>query len=544
MQSTPKSPLPSISFPPTREELKKIKDTPYELPEKYRRPIDHRIFVNRSVNLNNIEYFGFDMDYTIAVYLSPAYEALCVKLVLQKLVDTKGYPQEILQQITFDPSFAIRGIFLDKKHGNMLKVDNFGFILHCVHGKKVLKKSEYTKLYPDHLIHPEEEMGKRYFCYDTLFGVPEASLYASLVDFFEGLKLFEKSSHNNNLNDSMSSDDLESNTQKGNNEDAKLSYWSLFDDVRECMHQIHADSTLKNQVLNDLPKYVKKDERLPILFHRMRESGRKIFLLTNSEYFYTKEVMAYLLNDSKINGYNNWTDFFDIIITNGCKPKFFTEGTTLREVDQVNGKLKLSAVKEFKKGSVYCGGSFSLFKKFTQTQGSEVMYVGDNIFHDIIVTKQNRCLWRTLLVVREVEEEVNRWNSSKSIDLWNRLNTLEYIRAESFRDQDSSSSINNNTTVNTNNIVDNLSTPIKQQIKSTQEELNIHFNPYFGSTFRSGTRESYFCTQVQRYADIYCSDFLNLLYYPFNYYFSAIPTLLPHEREALNVERKEKDNNM
>ena len=32
---------------------------------KYRRPVDHRIYVNRTVNLNNIEYFGFDMDYTV-----------------------------------------------------------------------------------------------------------------------------------------------------------------------------------------------------------------------------------------------------------------------------------------------------------------------------------------------------------------------------------------------------------------------------------------------------------------------------------------------
>jgi hypothetical protein len=34
------------------------------------------VFVNRSVNLEKIKIFGFDMDYTLAVYKSPQYEKL------------------------------------------------------------------------------------------------------------------------------------------------------------------------------------------------------------------------------------------------------------------------------------------------------------------------------------------------------------------------------------------------------------------------------------------------------------------------------------
>ena len=65
MPKTPKTPLP-ISFPVSSSELKKLDSSiDYELPEKYRRPVEHRIFVNRTVNLDNIEYYGFDMDYTM-----------------------------------------------------------------------------------------------------------------------------------------------------------------------------------------------------------------------------------------------------------------------------------------------------------------------------------------------------------------------------------------------------------------------------------------------------------------------------------------------
>ncbi|CAF0851039.1 unnamed protein product [Brachionus calyciflorus] len=52
---------------------------------------------------------------------------------------------------------------------------------------------------------------------------------------------------------------------------------------------------------------------------------------------------------------------------------------------------------------------------------------------------------------------------------------------------------------------------------------------YFGSTFRTGSRQTYFASQVTRYADIYAPTCLNLLHYPFFYLFKAAPQLMPHE---------------
>jgi hypothetical protein len=50
-----------------------------------------------------------------------------------------------------------------------------------------------------------------------------------------------------------------------------------------------------------------------------------------------------------------------------------------------------------------------------------------------------------------------------------------------------------------------------------------------GSLFRSGTRTTFFATQVERYADIYASSPYNLRYYPKFYFFRAPMMLLPHE---------------
>jgi len=46
-----------------------------------------------------------------------------------------------------------------------------------------------------------------------------------------------------------------------------------------------------------------------------------------------------------------------------------------------------------------------------------------------------------------------------------------------------------------------------------------------GSLFRSGSRQTFFASQVERYADLYSSSCLNLLNYPFFYFFRA-PSML------------------
>jgi len=83
-----------------------------------------------------------------------------------------------------------------------------------------------------------------FISHDTLFGLPEACLYSDLVDFFD--------KQNSNLEST----------------DAAISYWSLFEDIRQTIHGIHIDGTLKREVLNDIHKYVKKDSRIATLFHR------------------------------------------------------------------------------------------------------------------------------------------------------------------------------------------------------------------------------------------------------------------------------------
>ena len=80
-----------------------------ELPSIYKRKDQDRVFCNRSVDLSNIKFFGFDMDYTLAVYKSPDIDILAYDLIVQRLVDI-GYPEE-MRTFKFDAAFPIRGLF-------------------------------------------------------------------------------------------------------------------------------------------------------------------------------------------------------------------------------------------------------------------------------------------------------------------------------------------------------------------------------------------------------------------------------------------------
>src|SRR5262244_1036573 len=70
-------------------------------------PRSRRVFVNRNLRMDEIELVGFDMDYTLAIYNQASLERLSVDCTLRKMVQKRGYPEEILT-LDYDPAWAIR----------------------------------------------------------------------------------------------------------------------------------------------------------------------------------------------------------------------------------------------------------------------------------------------------------------------------------------------------------------------------------------------------------------------------------------------------
>ncbi|KHJ48272.1 HAD superfamily hydrolase, 5'-nucleotidase [Trichuris suis] len=455
--------------------------------KKYRRDAGKRVFVNRSLELGKIKFFGFDMDYTLASYKTPAYETLGFRLVIEHLVSI-GYPNELLQ-LQYDSTFPSRGLWFDNIYGNLLKVDPYGNILVGAHGFDFLSPAAIEALYPNKFIQLSEE---RVYVLNTLFSVPETYLLASLVNYLDNSPGCKRSTTGITLGDLF------------------MSYHSVYQDVRKAVDYVHYHGSLKQITLENLERYIHKDNRIPMLLDRMRETGAKTFLLTNSAYHYTDKVMAYLLDSEN----RNWRSYFDAIVVDANKPLWFAEGTVFRQIDTESGVPKIgSHIGPLKPHVAYAGGSCEVFSKLLGAKGREVLYVGDHIFGDVLRSKKGRG-WRTFLVVPELLHELQIWTERKGLFL--RLQKLDVALGSVFKNMDSSSDQPPDIR------------KIRQDIRKVTHEMDMCYG-IFGSLFRSGSRQTFFASQVERYADLYAHSCCNLLYYPFFYFFRAAPMLMPHE---------------
>lgn len=471
--------------------------------KKYYRKAAHRIFVNRSLHLENIKFYGFDMDYTIAEYKSPQYETLGFNLVKERLVEL-GYPQEILG-FEYDPSFPVRGLWFDTLYGNLLKVDAYGNILVCVHGFQFLKNSQIYELYPNKFLQLDES---RVYILNTLFNLPETHLLACLVDFFTNSKQYTGDKTGVTCGDLF------------------MSFKSIFQDVRNAVDWVHIKGDLKSQTTKNLDLYVKKDERLPMFLTRIRDSGAKVFLLTNSDYCFTDKIMTYLFDfphgARPDEPHRNWKTYFDVIVVDASKPLFFGEGTLMRQVNTTTGALRIgSHTGPLHKEQVYSGGSCDVFTKLIGAKGKDVLYVGDHIFGDILKSKKIRG-WRTFLIVPELVQELHVWTDK--CQLFTELQALDVMLGETYKNLDSSTKEKPD--------ISNL----RASIREVTHKMDLAYG-MMGSLFRSGSRQTFFSSQVVRYADLYAATFLNLIYYPFSYMFRAPAMLMPHESTVAHEQR-------
>ncbi|XP_034047930.1 5'-nucleotidase, cytosolic II, like 1 isoform X2 [Thalassophryne amazonica] len=451
---------------------------------------DQRVFVNRSLTLGNIRCYGFDMDYTLAMYKSPDYENLGFVLIRDRLLSI-GYPHEIIRY-SYDSNFPTRGLVIDTKYGNLLKVDSNGNILACSHGFYFYKGQEIQSYYPNNFIQKGDT--DRFHILNTLFNLPETYLYACLVEFFTNSQRYKN---------------LLNGYQHG---DLFMSFRSMFQDVRDAMDYIHNSGTLKDATLKNMDKYVIKDPNLPVMLKRIKKVA-KVFLATNSDYIYTELIMKYLLDKS-------WRSFFDLVVVDTNKPLFFAEGTVLRQVDTDTGKLRIGTYTgDLQNGTVYSGGSSDIVCDLLDVKGKNILYVGDHIFGDILKSKKHQG-WKTFLIVPELTKELQVWEDKKH--LFEELKNLDIFLADLHKQH-------TNGREQYPNII-----AIHTRIKVLTNRMDTSYGQ-MGSLLRSGSRQTLFASQLVRYADLYSSSVLNLLHYPLNYLFVAPPVLLPHETISVGL---------
>ena len=474
-----------------------------------------RIYANRNLDMGRINVIGFDMDYTLAQYHQHAMDELSIRMTVQKLIENHGYPEEI-REAKLDHAFIIRGLVVDKETGRVLKLDAHRLIGRCYHGYKIVDKAEWSQSYENGTIRLDSE---RYARIDTLFSLPETTLLSGIIEYYEA-------------------------------DGGKLpwTYRKLFDDIRQSIDEAHRDNSLKADILENLSRYIVRDPDLAPTLHKLRSAGKQIFLLTNSEWYYTDAVMAYLL-DGELPFYRSWRDYFDIIGVSAHKPSFFTESAPFLALDEsgaVTGKAKT-----LRRGGIYQGGNSREFEEALRLSGDDVLYVGDHIYGDIVQSKKS-AWWRTALVIQEMEESIELTQAHLK-----NLRRITHLEDGAQRLDDD---INYHLTLlkslgRIQQMVGSLTGPESRVIESAREQakskldenrallrqtlkeleelearVDSKFNPYWGRVFRERNERSLFGYQVQSYADIYTSRVSNFLGYSPGQWFRAPREVMPHER--------------
>lgn len=452
-----------------------------------------KVFVNRTLNLKRIRYIGVDMDHTLVRYNSENFERLSHTTMITKLVK-RGYP-ETLKKLTFDYKYAIRGLVIDRKMGNLLKLNRYTAIRASYHGLKSLDFKSHQKLYKSTYI---DLSNSDYLAVDTSFSISLANLIAQIVE----------------LKDS----DVANKYPE---------YSQIADDVLDALDEAHRDGSLKDEVKKNLDQYIIKDPELVKGLEKFRRHGKKIFVLTNSDFHYTKLLLDYAVQPF-LKEHKSWQDLFEFVITFASKPKFFYESQKYLRVNPADGTMTNMEGKLTP--GIYQGGNAKKFTADLDLAGDDILYIGDHIYGDILRLKKD-CNWRTAMVIEELDQELHNNKLAEPINaeievLMKKKEPLEDELTEMMTRK-----IEKELTVEENQIealqktISEIDAQISQLIKKQQSMYNANW----GQLMRAGNEESYFAYQLDRYACVYMEKLGDLLELSPRTYFRAPRRPLAHE---------------
>lgn len=455
------------------------------------------VYVNRTLNLKRIHYIGLDMDHTLIRYHAQNFEALAHSVMLEKLVEEKGYPLSILG-IRFSFDRAIRGLVIDKYRGNVLKLSRHAAIRVSHHGLKALDFNTQKAVYKSTYIDLSDT---DYDKVDTSFSIAFAGLFMQLIE-------------------------LKETTERQSLPD----FGTLATDLNEVLDRAHRDGSLKNVVAARLNDFIVKEPEVVAGLERYLQHGKKIFILTNSDYAYTKLLLDHAINPF-LKKHKSWEDLFEFVITSAQKPRFFYDNLRFLKINTKDGSMT-NHEGPLTKG-VYQGGCARAFTNELKLNADEILYIGDHIYGDIVRLKKD-CAWRTALVVEELEDEIQK--NLKAAPTMEQINTLMDLKVplEKKVDELISRKIEHGESslaAEIDRLLSDIS-EIDRKIAPLIQSQQKVFNSYWGEVMRVGIEESYFAYQVERFACIYMAKLADLLKVSPRTYFRSPKRNMPHEIEA------------
>uniref|UniRef100_A0A0M3I4Q1 5'-nucleotidase domain-containing protein 3 n=2 Tax=Ascaris TaxID=6251 RepID=A0A0M3I4Q1_ASCLU len=434
------------------------------------------VFCNNTLNLHKISIYGFDYDYTLAVY-TRAVNKLIYDLSMNRLIQHYKYPRGLLS-VPYDPTFAIRGLHYDISNSCLLKIDAFSQIQNgtVFRGRKKLSGDDIINIYGSFSL-PDTKSRDLMQLID-LFSLPWAGLLSTVVQYFD---------------------------------DNAITFdpHSMYQDVASSVRYVHASGEMYRVVSANLEHYVHKNVGLKEYLSRLIANGKQLFMVTNSPFSFMSRGMCYMLGE-------DWRKYFKYIVVMAKKPNFFQGRAPFRSYHEEDDSLSYEKVTSLEKGKIYAGGNIAALSEQGLFKGQRVLYFGDHIYSDL-ADPMLMLGWHTAAIVPELAREIRLQNDD---DYRNAVIWLQYLTLliEEYQKY-----------AGTDNETRRLITDWFDERAVLREQVKVMFNPQFGSLFRTFTNMTFFSRRLNRLSDVYTSRLPNMLKYSDDHTFFPRRSALPHE---------------
>jgi HAD superfamily 5'-nucleotidase-like hydrolase len=296
----------------------------------------------RPLDLAQIDAVGFDLDHTLALYDDHAVNLLAARETAPILASA-GHSTSSVQ--TDDLTLSARGLSMDLRHGNVIKLDANGTVTMARRGDAWLSSDALVESYGGH--DPANEAATWHV--NSPFDIPTLWFFSALGPTIR---------------------------DPGDTAHAAR----ILRDIRRSLDRSHTHGELKRHIERDLARFVSPAGGVISGLERWTKAGKRLFIVTNSEPGYAQRVLDHVLGP-------RWGDLFDLVVTDAGKPRFFEDGPG-QPAPQEAGTYVLDHA-HARDVEARLG-----------VAPSRILYAGDNARADVAPARRRG--WKTVHVVAEL----------------------------------------------------------------------------------------------------------------------------------------------
>ena len=448
-------------------------------------PVQQQVFCNREIRMDRVKVIGFDYDYTLASYKSTL-QKLVYQLAQEYMIKRLRFPATLAER-QYDPAFAIRGLVFDRQHGVLLKL-SYAYAISpdaAYIGRQLMSAEGLREMYGEALQVDPTYVKQHMKPLNDLFALAEACLLADAVQLA-----------------------LESGTA--------VDAAAVGADVSKAIEWVHLSGVMHDTVAASPEEYLHPSQRLGSLLGAARDSGKSLFVLTNSGFDFVDRGMRFLIGPE-------WRQLFDLVIVSAQKPAFYTRDSPFRAISERGFVTwRAAEAKDLEKGRVLIGGSLAELGRLTGWGGigKQVLYVGDHVHTDLRAPRR-KAGWATAAILRELEHELAVMALPEFTQLVERAIAVEELlhRVPKLG-------------LPAGDVVSTLDV-LEAERARIQLAVSASFNAQFGSVFRHRSDSTAYAFAVKQHVDLYTARLEHLLTCGAkrNRFYPTRCKLLPHDPE-------------